>query len=196
LTACPGELPTWAVVSVWPKPSRRVIPQAALTWSMTSGFSGSPAPISSRTLTGYLREVFLDQHPPHRWRRAEGGHRASDQRFEDRRRGEARVVVDEYRCAGVPGREKAAPGVLRPAGRTDVPMHVARLQSEPVHGRQMPDRITLLAVQHQFGFRGRAGGEIEQLRVGRQRRAVGFELARPLVSVFELLASRRPPHRR
>ncbi|KFB72305.1 MAG: hypothetical protein AW09_002513 [Candidatus Accumulibacter phosphatis] len=72
-------------------------------------------------------------------------------------------------------------------------MHVAGLQSEPVHGRQMPDRITLLAVQHQFGFRGRAGGEIEQLRVGRQGRAVGFELARPLVSVFELLpAGDRP----
>ncbi len=77
--------------------------------------------------------------------------------------------------------------MLRPARRTDVPMHVTGLQSEPVHGRQMPDRIALLAVQHQLGFRGRAGGEIEQLRVGCQGRTVGHELVRPLVSLFELL---------
>ena len=41
-----------AVVSVWPKPSRMVIPQAARTRSMTSGFSGSPALVHSRRARG------------------------------------------------------------------------------------------------------------------------------------------------
>jgi len=50
-TGCPGGLPICAVVSVWPKPSRMVMPQAARTWSITSGLSGSPAEISSRSAT-------------------------------------------------------------------------------------------------------------------------------------------------
>jgi len=41
-------LPTCAVVSVWPNPSRTVIPQALRTCSITSGFSGSPAATHSR----------------------------------------------------------------------------------------------------------------------------------------------------
>ncbi len=52
LTAWPGLLPTWQVVSVWPKPSRMVSPQAAFTWSITSGLSGSPAASNSRSFTG------------------------------------------------------------------------------------------------------------------------------------------------
>jgi hypothetical protein len=48
LTFCPGVLATWTVVSVWPKPSRIVRPQARRTWSITSGLSGSPAPTASR----------------------------------------------------------------------------------------------------------------------------------------------------
>ena len=42
-------LPTSAVVSVWPNPSRTVIPQALRTCSITSGFSGSPAATHSRS---------------------------------------------------------------------------------------------------------------------------------------------------
>src|SRR6516162_6306403 len=44
----PGQLPTWAVVSVCPYPSRTVIRHACLTRSMTSGLSGSPAATHSR----------------------------------------------------------------------------------------------------------------------------------------------------
>jgi hypothetical protein len=47
-------LPICAVVSVWPKPSRMVMPQAFLTMSITSGLSGSPAPTSSRSDVLYL----------------------------------------------------------------------------------------------------------------------------------------------
>ena len=48
-TTCPGVLPASAVVSVWPNPSRTVIPQALRTCSITSGFSGSPAATHSRS---------------------------------------------------------------------------------------------------------------------------------------------------
>ena len=44
-----------AVVSVWPKPSRIVIPQAERTCSMTSGLSGSPALTTSRSDTRAAR---------------------------------------------------------------------------------------------------------------------------------------------
>ena len=37
------------MVSVWPNPSRTVTPHAAATWSITSGFSGSPALTTSRS---------------------------------------------------------------------------------------------------------------------------------------------------
>lgn len=47
-STCPGLLETWTAVSVWPKPSRTVMPQARRTCSMTSGFSGSPAATTSR----------------------------------------------------------------------------------------------------------------------------------------------------
>ena len=79
------------------------------------------------------------------------------------------------RRARVPGREHARPGVLRPAGRGDVEMHVARLQAEAVHGRQMPDRIARVGVLDELRARRRAGGEIEQHRVVGPRRPVGQE---------------------
>ncbi len=44
----PGLLETWTAVSVCPKPSRTVMPQARRTASMTSGLSGSPAATTSR----------------------------------------------------------------------------------------------------------------------------------------------------
>lgn len=44
----PGKLPMARLISVCPYPSRTVTPQAALTRSMTSGLSGSPAPTASR----------------------------------------------------------------------------------------------------------------------------------------------------
>ena len=59
---------------------------------------------------------------------------------------EARLVGDEHRRAGVPGGEEAAIGVLRPAGRRNVQVHVAGLQAEPVHRDQVADRIALVAV--------------------------------------------------
>ena len=48
LSGWPGLLATWTAVSVWPKPSRMVTPQARRTCSMTSGLSGSPAATTSR----------------------------------------------------------------------------------------------------------------------------------------------------
>ena len=82
--------------------------------------------------------------------------------------------------AGVPRREDIRPRVLGPAGRGNVEMHVVGLQAEPVHGRQMADRIARVRVQHQLRLRRGAGSEIEQQRVARPRRRVRLEMrARP-----------------
>ena len=45
------------------------------------------------------------------------------------------------------GREEAAPRVLGPARRGDVEVHVAGLQPDPVHRRQVADRVALVRVQ-------------------------------------------------
>ena len=98
---------------------------------------------------------------------------------EQRARFEAPRQRDRGR-AGVPWRKHVRPRVLGPAGRRNIEMHVVGLQAEPVHRRQMADRIAGVRVHHQLRLRRGAGGEIEQQRVARPRRRVGFEMrARP-----------------
>ena len=102
------------------------------------------------------RQVLLDQHAPHRRRGAERRDAMSRQRVEQRRRVEPALVQDEDRRAGVPRREEAAIGVLRPARRRDVQMDIAGFEADPVHRRQMADRVALMAVQNQLRPRRRA----------------------------------------
>src|SRR6185369_16271714 len=88
---------------------------------------------------------------------------------------EMRLVVYEDRGARVPGREEAAPGVLRPARRADVPMDVVRPQADPIHGREMADGIALVRVQHHLGLRRRAGREVEEEWIAGAGRPVRLE---------------------
>ena len=88
---------------------------------------------------------------------------------------EALVVEDRDRRLGEPGREDVAPGVLGPAGRAEVQMHVAGLQAEPVHRREVPDGIGGVGVLDELRPRGRAAGEVQEQRVARARGAVGRE---------------------
>ena len=83
---------------------------------------------------------------------------------------EPRVVVDEDRRLGDPGREEARPRVLGPAGRADRQVHVTGPRPDPVHRRQVPDGVRHLRVLDQLGLAGRPRGEVEQQRVGRRRR--------------------------
>ena len=124
----PGELATWTAVSVWPKPSRIVTPQARRTCSMTSGFSGSPAATTSRgRVRSWERSAWISiRHTVGGAQKLVTG-RAVHLRHQPGRV-EAGVVVDEDGGLGVPGREEVGPGVLGPAGRGDVQVHVARLR--------------------------------------------------------------------
>ena len=117
-------------------------------------------------------QVFLDHHAPDRWRRAQRSHAAAADHVQHPLRVEAGVVVDEHRGARVPRREEAAPRMLGPARRADVPVHAAFFQAYPVHGGEVADRVALMAVQHQLGPGGGARGEIKQQRIGGQRLAV------------------------
>ena len=91
---------------------------------------------------------------------------------------EAALVGDEHRGADIPRREEAAPGVFRPARRRHVQVDVAGQQPQPVHRRQMPDRIGPVRVQHQLRLRRRAGGEIQQQRIVRIRLAIRAKVGR------------------
>ena len=159
------------------------MPQAALTCSMTSGLSGSPALMSSLMRTGQADKILLDQHPPHRRRRAKSRDAATHDGVEQPARIEAALIDDEHRRLRIPRRKETAPGVLGPARRRNVEMHVAGPQPEPIHRRQMADRIALMAVQDELGRRRGAGGEIEQQRIVRPRFAVRRELRGRLIAV-------------
>ena len=91
----------------------------------------------------------------------------------------------------VPRREEAAPGVLGPARRRDVQMHVARPQADPIHRRQMADRIALVTVQDELRLRRRAGGEIKQQRIVGARFAVRRERRRRRVALLVRCPARR-----
>ena len=54
-------------------------------------------------------------------------------------------------------------------------MHVALLQPQPVHRREMADRIALVGVLDQLRLGGGAGGEVQQQRCVRRRRPVRRE---------------------
>src|SRR5699024_2365820 len=69
LRGWPGVLATCTVVSVWPKPSRIVTPQASRTRSITSGLRGSPAPTASRGgVRGCVRPAWIRIRAVAPWR--------------------------------------------------------------------------------------------------------------------------------
>ena len=94
--------------------------------------------------------VFLDKHAPDGGRGAECRHTIGGNRFQHTARIEARLVGDEDRGPRIPGRKKAGPGMLGPAGRGNIQMQIARLQAEGEHRGKMPHRIGLIAMQHQL----------------------------------------------
>ena len=74
-------------------------------------------------------------------------------------------------------------------------MHVAGLQAEAEHGREMADGVAGVGVQHQFGARGRAGGEIEQQRIVGAGRTFRREIGGGLLQLGEIApAGRRAAH--
>ena len=152
------------------------MPQASRTRSMTSGFNGSPAPTISRRVQRHARRSSRMSI-----RHTVGGAqsvvtRCATSVSRTRLRVEAGVVVDEDRGARVPRREEAAPRVLRPARRADVPVHVAFTEPDPVHGGEVADRVAAVRVQHHLRLRRRAGREVEEKRVVAVRLPIRLEI--------------------
>ena len=123
-------------------------------------------------------EVGLDQHPPDSGRCAERGDPLGADGLQHPIGVEPRVVVHEDRRLCDPGREEAAPRVLGPSGRADRQMNIARTQTQPVHRREVTDRVGDVCVLHELRATGRAGGEIVQQRVGRERAGVRHPIGR------------------
>ena len=137
-------------------------------------------------------QIGLDQHPPDRRRCAEGGHAVRLQDLQHLLGVEARVVVEEDGRARVPRGEDVAPRVLRPAGGGDVEVDVAGLEADPVHGRQVTDRVADLRVLDQLRLARRTGGEVEEQRVVRGRVHLGHgTVVRRRVVVVEPTLDRR-----
>ena len=73
--------------------------------------------------------------------------------------------------------------MLGPARARHVDVHVAGLQPDPVHRRQVPDRVADVRVLDQLRQRRGAGGEVQQQRVLRVGRPVHRERPRLVVAV-------------
>ena len=119
--------------------------------------------------------VLLHQHAPYSGRRAERSHLIRSDSPQHITCVETWLVGDEYRGTSIPRCKKTAIRMLRPTRRRDVEMHVAKLQTKPVHCDQMPDRIALMTMLHQFGTGGGTRGEIEQHWISCVRRSVWRE---------------------
>src|SRR5699024_9840178 len=87
-----------------------------------------------------------------------------------------------------------AVGVFGPPRGGGVQVYVSRLEPDPVHGRQVADRIGALRVGDQLGGRGGSGGEVQQQRVVHtcrvrrlklQTRVLGVGIAQPPLHVTD-----------
>jgi hypothetical protein len=115
-------------------------------------------------------EIRIDEHAPHGRRGAEGGHMLGPQRRQQRRGVEARVVVEEDRRLGDPRREEAATMHAWPSPGEEILRWTSPgCKPEPVHRRQVPERIALLGVLNQLRAARGAAREVEQQPVGRRR---------------------------
>ncbi len=117
----------------------------------------------------------LDQLGPVGRRGAEAGHLTLRQQRRQQRGGGA--LLRRHHQGGLRGErhEETGPGVLRPAGRGDVQVPVARQQPVEVHRGQVADGVRRMGVQNEFGRRGGARGEVGEGRIGGPGRAGGQE---------------------
>ena len=66
--------------------------------------------------------------------------------------------------------------MLRPARGAQIQVHVPGLQSQPVHGRQMPDRVAHVRMRDELRPCGGAGGEVQEQQILGSRRRLRHEL--------------------
>ena len=118
-TSWPGELPTCSGgLGLAEAVADGQAPGPSRTCSITSGFSGSPAPTISRSgqPVAPRAQVLLDEHPPDRRRRAERGRPGRGHRLQQPGRVEAGLVDHEDRRLGVPRREEELHACLAQPG--------------------------------------------------------------------------------
>ena len=116
-------------------------------------------------------------------------------RESSRRVAKARLIDDENRGLGIPWRKERAPGVLGPARRGKIAVHIAGLDADPIHGGEVADGITRVAVQHEFWFGRSARGEIELQGIAGSRLSVRLEFRRRVVSALIFMPARNTPDR-
>ncbi|CAH0248414.1 hypothetical protein SRABI03_03149 [Microbacterium foliorum] len=152
---------------------------------------------------GEASEIRLDQHAPDRRRSAEGRDLMGVHDLHEGVRVEALVVVHEHRGLGEERGEEARPGVLGPARRRDVEVHVVGTHAQPPHGRQVPDRVRHVRVLHELRAAGGAAREIEQgggvgggRRVRLERRRCGGRVVEARPPVGDVVAHPDAQHLR
>ena len=95
-------------------------------------------------------QVLLNEHAPHGRRRTERRDPAAHQLIQQRRRAEALEVIRQHRGLRIPRRKETRPGVLGPARRAQVKVHVAAPQPDPIGRGQVPDRIGSMRMRDQL----------------------------------------------
>src|SRR6185369_15438560 len=69
----------------------------------------------------------------------------------------------------------------------DIAMYVLRPQADPVHRRQVTDRVALMRVQHELRSRRRARSEVKKERIIHPRVRIRCKLRRFVVGVVVIL---------
>jgi len=118
-------------------PSRIVRPHAALTRSMTSGFNGSPRP-PPRAAPPAAAQILLNEHAATRSAEHRTSYAAADQFDRECGGVEALKLIGEHVASHSTARRSMTRRAW-PTGRTQVEVHVAAPQSNPIRRRQVPD---------------------------------------------------------
>src|SRR6202007_304933 len=94
---------------------------------------------------------------------------------------------DENRRFGIPGCKARAPGMFRPAGRRDITVDVARLQPDPIHSREMSNRVAYLRVYHELGLGRGTRREVKLHQIVAPRFSLWLKSRRNTVAIFVCL---------
>src|SRR5271165_3124753 len=78
-----------------------------------------------------------------------------------------------------------------PTWRRDIAVDIARPQPDPVHGREMSNRIRDVRMQHELGLRRRTRREVELHRIAGPRLSVRLKFHRSIVPILVSMPSGR-----
>src|SRR5208337_2465973 len=112
-------------------------------------------------------QILEHQQAPHSWGCAQRGDFEAGNHCEGLLSLESRAAMRKNGCACIPRCKEIAPRMLTPTWGADVEVDVVGPQTDPIHGCQMTNGITLMSVQYEFWLGRGPRREVQQHGIGR-----------------------------